>query len=107
MKRIIAAIELSFFYFKEVIVSNLKVARDVLGKSSNIKPSIETVSLSDLSERQLFVLANMITMTPGTLSLDVDQSNKTLTLHTLYKHKPGELQEMVSNQFERRILNVF
>ncbi|MCH6257561.1 Na+/H+ antiporter subunit E [Puniceicoccaceae bacterium K14] len=107
MKRVIQFIELLIFYGKEVIISNLKVARDVLGNSSKISPKIETLSVGKLSERQFFVLANMITMTPGTLTLEANLKERTITLHSLYQYTNEELQDIVSNQYERRVINVF
>lgn len=107
MKRFFSLIELSFFYLKEIIASNLKVSRDVLDGGKRISPRIEHITTGSLTERQLFVLANMITMTPGTLAIDVDQAEKTLKIHTLYQYQKDELQKIISNQFERRVTNVF
>lgn len=105
MKRFFSLIELFLFFLKEVLISNIKVARDVLSPSPKIDPGIVSIQLSQMSDRQLFVLANMITMTPGTLSLEFSDDKRTLTLHTLYADTATTLQEDISRNYERRVLN--
>lgn len=105
MKRIFALIKLMLFFAKEVIVSNLKVARDALSPSPKIKPGIVSIQLGQLSDRQRFVLANAITMTPGTLSLEFSEDKRELALHTLYADEAAKLQEDITRNYERRVLN--
>lgn len=105
MKRFFALIELFLFFLKEVLISNIKVARDVLSPSPKIEPGFVSISLEQMSDRQLFVLANMITMTPGTLSLEFSADKRSLTLHTLYADTASNLQEDISRNYERRVLN--
>ncbi|MBK1879202.1 Na+/H+ antiporter subunit E [Pelagicoccus mobilis] len=103
MKRIYYILELLTFFLKEVLVSNLKVARDVLSPSMDVIPGIVSVQVGQLTDRQRFALANMITMTPGTLSLEFSSDKRTLFLHTLYLRSSNTLQEEITNQYERRI----
>jgi len=103
MKRLIAIISLLAFYAKEVVLSNLLVARDVLSHRGRIQPGIVTIQLGHLTERQAFVLANLITMTPGTLCLDLSMERQSITLHTLYAHQREELQQTIARQYEPRI----
>ncbi|MEM9157702.1 MAG: Na+/H+ antiporter subunit E [Verrucomicrobiota bacterium] len=103
MKRIFAIIDLFAFYVFEVIKSNIIVARDVLGNQSRLKPGFVEVETGPLTEIQTFWLANLITMTPGTLAVDVYPERRTLLLHTLYSSDPDEVRRQVANKFERRI----
>lgn len=56
----------------EIVKSNLAVARIVLSPRPPISPRITVVDASRLSPASQAVLANAITLTPGTLALDVD-----------------------------------
>ena len=103
MKRIFYLLELLLFFIKEVLISNLKVARDVLHPSPNLTPSFVSINLGSLNDRQRFFLANMITMTPGTLSLEFSEDKQTLLIHTLYGASVDELQEDITNNYERRV----
>ncbi len=105
MKRFFSLIELFLFFLKEVILSNVKVARDVLSPSPKIEPGFVSIDLVPMSDRQLFVLANMITMTPGTLSLEFSADKRALTLHTLYADTAATIQQDITRNYERRVLN--
>lgn len=105
MKRIFSLLELMIFFAKEVLLSNIKVARDALSPNPNIEPGFVSITLGEMSDRQLFVLANMITMTPGTLSLEFSKDKRTLTVHTLYTDAATSLQEDITLNYERRVLN--
>lgn len=105
MKRLFSIIELILFFAKEVILSNVKVARDALSPSPKINPSFVSIRLAQMSDRQIFVLANLITMTPGTLSLEVSPDKRELTLHTLYADEAASLQEDITRNYQRRVIN--
>lgn len=59
------------FFLKELIVSNLRVAIAVLHPRLQLRPAVVTVPLGDLRDSEVTMLANLLTLTPGTLSLDV------------------------------------
>lgn len=103
MKRIFYIIELLAFFAKEVLVSNIKVARDVLHPSPDLTPSFVSIKLGQLNDRQRFFLANMITMTPGTLSLEFSENRDSLLVHTLYGDSAEQLQTDITNNYELRV----
>jgi multicomponent Na+:H+ antiporter subunit E len=94
------------FYVKEVVISNFRVAHDVLTPTHHMKPGFLAIPLDDLSERQILVLANLITMTPGTLSMDVSTDRKTLYLHAMYIDDPETVRQEVA-VYQRKIREVF
>lgn len=105
MKRILSLIDLVIFFAKEVLLSNIKVARDALSPRPKIDPGIVSIQLAKMTDRQRFVLANAITMTPGTLSLEFSQDKRSLILHTLYASEAENLQKDITHNYERRVLN--
>ena len=52
-------------------------------------------------------LANLISLTPGTLSLDVSPDRRTLYVHAMATTSPDHLRREIRDGFERRILEVF
>lgn len=80
------------FYIKEVILSNVRVAYDVLTPTHHMKPGFVAIPLNNLTERQILVLGNLVTMTPGTLSMDVSSDRKTLYLHAMYIDDPDAVR---------------
>ena len=96
------------FYILEVVLSNLRVALDVLTPSFRGTPGIVDVPLHpDLTDRQLTVLANLITMSPGSFSLGLTADRSHLVLHAMYLKDREEFIASVRDDFERRVLRVF
>jgi multicomponent Na+:H+ antiporter subunit E len=58
-------------------------------------------------DAEVSLLANLITLTPGTLSLDVSPDGRTLYVHTIATSGPDELRRAIRDGFESRILAVF
>ena len=97
----------ALFYLWEVVISNLRVARDVILPSDRMKPAILQVDVSGLAERQLLATANLITMTPGTLSLEVNSGEQKLVVHSLYVEDEESATQELENLFKERIRRVF
>ncbi len=103
--RIFYAIELLVFYLYEVVVSNIRVAFDVLTPTHLMRPEMIEVEISGLTDRQLLAASNLITMTPGTLSLDVNEGRTHLQVHCMYAEKTSARD--IETNYLRRIRRVF
>jgi multicomponent Na+:H+ antiporter subunit E len=82
--RLLHAIELLLFYIYEVLISNARVAHDVLTPTHHMRPGFIHLNIEGLTDRQILAASNLITMTPGTLSLDVTPDRKFLQIHCMY-----------------------
>ena len=107
MSKLIALFNFALFYLWEVVISNLRVARDVILPSGRMKPAILQVDVSGLTERQLLATANLITMTPGTLSLEFNSEKQRLVVHSLYVEDEERSTRELENLFKERIRRVF
>jgi len=108
MKKIFASIEFLLFYIKEVVLSNIRVAYDVLTPTHHMNPKLLHIDIErDLTDTQITILANLITMTPGTLSIDVAEDRKSLFIHAMFIDGDAELEKEINQNYVRRILNVF
>lgn len=105
--RVPGLVMLSFFFLKELIVANVRVARAVLGNKYALRPGIIRVPLEGHTERSATVLANLITLTPGTLSLDVEPDLSALWIHCLDVEDADATRDEIKSGFERRVLSVF
>jgi len=103
--RILHVIELLAFYLYEVVISNIRVAYEVITPSHNMHPRMIYVDISALTDRQLLAAANLISMTPGTLSLDVDEARTHLQVHCMYADD-STAKDLETN-YLRRIRRVF
>lgn len=67
---------------KEIIKSNLHVARCILSSNESIQPQLVTIKPSQKTNAGIAVHANSITLTPGTISIDIKDNNEIL-VHAL------------------------
>jgi multicomponent Na+:H+ antiporter subunit E len=84
---------------KEVVKSSIDVARIVLSPSLPISPEVVTIKASCEHPVDQAILANSITLTPGTLALDVHDGE--ITVHALTKAGADELKQ---GEMDRRVL---
>lgn len=83
---------------KEVVKSSVDVARIVLTPSLPISPEVVTVKASSEQAVDQAILANSITLTPGTLALDVFEGE--ITVHALTRAGADELRR---GEMDRRV----
>lgn len=84
---------------KEIFKSNFHVAKIVLSPKLNISPAIVTITTKVKSDFDKTILANSITLTPGTLTLDITENK--LIIHCLEKESITDLQ---NSSFENILL---
>ena len=90
----------------DLIKSNVRVAYDVLTPTHHMRPAVIAVPLEEgISDAAITVLANSITLTPGTLSLDVSSDRKTLYIHAMYLDDEAALRAEIKT-LERRVIEL-
>lgn len=95
-----------FFFIWELIKANLNVAYEVITPKWTMEPGIIRIPLDVTTDLQITFLANLITLTPGTLSLDVSEDKKVLYVHSMYVRDKEKFIQSIKNGFEKRILNL-
>jgi multicomponent Na+:H+ antiporter subunit E len=70
-------------FFVDLVVSSLQVVRLVLRPRIELRQSVVSVRVPDASDTLLTLLADAISLTPGTLTIDVDRGSSTLYVHAL------------------------
>jgi multicomponent Na+:H+ antiporter subunit E len=71
-------------FMLELVKANLRVAWEVVTPGLKLQPAIVRVPTDCTSEWEMLWLANTLTMTPGTLAVEVDTQTRDLYVHTLY-----------------------
>lgn len=94
------------YYLSELVKSNLVIAYDVVTPRHHMKPGVIAVPIRAETDLEITLLANLITMTPGTLSLDLSPDRKTLYVHAMYIDDPDALRKEISENLERRVLEI-
>ncbi|MBI3997530.1 MAG: Na+/H+ antiporter subunit E [Armatimonadetes bacterium] len=104
--RIRRVIEFLLFYFWELLLANLRVAYDVLTPRHHMRPGILAIPLDARTDGEIAILANLITLTPGTLSLDVSDDRQVLYIHATYVDEVEAFRQRLKEKLERRVLEV-
>lgn len=96
----------AWFFLKELWLANLRVALEVVSPRPNIRPGIVAVPLEVQSDAEITLLANLITLTPGTLSLDVSSDRSMLFVHAMYAEDPAAVRREIKEGFERKVMEL-
>lgn len=94
---------LFIFFPLELIKSNLEVAYAVLAPKRSLKPGIVAVPIDLKTDWGIAMLANSITLTPGTITLDVSLDRKKIFVHCMSLEDPQSFVEAVKDNFEAKI----
>lgn len=98
---------LFFLFLYELAMSAIRVAIMVLSPKMNLNPGIFAYRLEVDRDFEITLLANMITLTPGTLSVDVSEDKKFLYVHAIDCSNLEATRKDIANGFERKILEAF
>jgi multicomponent Na+:H+ antiporter subunit E len=103
--RRIASLTILFLY--ELVLSSVKVAMTVLSPRLDVKPGIVAYPLKVDRDFEITLLANLVTLTPGTMSVDISEDRRLLYIHALDASDPDQLRRDIASGFERKILEAF
>lgn len=104
--RVPKIIEFLFFFIGELIKANLKMAKIVLTPRLQICPGVIAVPLDIETDIEITLLMNFLTLTPGTLSLDVSSDHRILFIHTIDFTDVEKFRVEIKGGFERRIMEI-
>jgi multicomponent Na+:H+ antiporter subunit E len=94
------------FFLWELLKANIHVAYEVMTPKLNMKPGIIKVPLDAKTDLEITILANLISLTPGTLSIDVSTDRKVLYVHAMHVTDKEKFILSIKNGFEKRLLNL-
>jgi len=91
----------------DIVASNITVARLVLGPISRPQPAWVTVPLALSHPTAIFLLASIITTTPGTVSCVIDEQRKHILVHALDCSDPAQMAADIRARYETPLLAIF
>ncbi len=108
VRRVWKTITLIGFFIKELFVSSLQVARDVIKPGAfTMKSGVIGLPLDAKSDLEITLLANLISLTPGTLSLDVSDDRTKLYIHAMYVDEGVDtVKKQIKDGMELHVLEV-
>jgi multicomponent K+:H+ antiporter subunit E len=100
-------VRLALAVLYDVVVSNVEVARRVLGPESAIRPGFVRVPLDLTDDWAITTLAGIITMTPGTLTADVAEDRSYLLVHALHVDDADAIVASIKSRYEAPLKEIY
>jgi multicomponent K+:H+ antiporter subunit E len=101
------ALKLIFVVLADIIVCNIKVAKQVLGPTSRLHPKWFRVPLETSHEQVNSLLAMIITTTPGTVSAGIDQERGDILVHSISTEDPEADIREIKERYEAPLMAIF
>lgn len=105
-KKLWAIIVLVGLFVKELVLANLEVLKWVYKPKLDMQSGIMALPIDLTGNREITLLANLITLTPGTLSVDVSENNDFLYVHAIDMPDVDESIQDIKETFEKAIMEV-
>ena len=94
------------FFLRELLTANIRVAIDVLTPKHHMQPRVLAVPLDALTDTEITFFANALSLTPGTLSLDVSTDRRVLYIHAMYAADAEATRRVIKAGLEWRVLGL-
>jgi len=91
----------------QVVTSGLTTAWSIVRPGQRLTPGLVRMRYGNLSEFGVTVMGCMITLTPGTTTIDIDTERQELLLHLLDTSDPGRTIRKIRQQFETPLQRMF
>ena len=100
------AFGLALYFIMELVSSSVRVSKEILRPKLKLSAGVIGIPLEKAeTDVEITLLANIITVTPGTLSLDISDDRSTLYVHSMYITTDIEaLRSQIKNGYEKQIL---
>lgn len=99
-------IQFLIIFIWEVIIANLRVAYDVITPQSRARPGVIAIPLECKTNLEITLLVIVISLTPGTLVLDLSSDKKKLFIHAMFITNKAKLIADIKNTFENPIMRI-
>ena len=100
-----AWIKLVVYFIYDLISSSIEVAIDVVTPGHRSRPAILEMPLDVKTDAGILLVTNLISLTPGTLSLDVSEDRRTLRFHAMFADDPEKLKAGLKQGIERLVID--
>lgn len=107
LDRFFKALKLLVIFLRELVIACWQVLVHVLKPELTIRPGIIKMDIYLDRPAQITLLANMITLTPGTMTVEVAADNSALYIHTLDIDDADKICADIERNFEKNILEVW
>lgn len=91
----------------DIVVSNIEVARRIIGPERALKPAFIWVPLDLTSIHAITALASIITLTPGTVSAELTEDRRHLLVHCFNLDDEAQAIATIKQRYEAPLREIF
>lgn len=106
MRRVWKFVKLILLFVRELVLSNIDIVKLVYKPKLDIQPGIFTLPIDVRSNFEITLLANLITLTPGTLSIAVSDDHTKIYIHAMDIPDVEQSIADIKDTFEKAIMEV-
>ena len=106
LSRTVHAFGLAAFFAWELLLANFRVAADVL-RGNGMEPAVVAIPLDITGDGEILLLAMLINITPGSVTIDLSDDRRTLYVHVMHMHSAEQTRREIKDGFERRVKLLF
>ncbi len=105
-RKVLRSVEFAAFFIGQLVIASFRVTADIVTPAQRARPGIVAVPLDAETDIEITMLANVISLTPGSISLDVSADRRTLFVHVMFLDDVATCRREIKDGFERRILEL-
>lgn len=91
----------------DIVIANMVVAKLILGRNDTLKPAFFHIDLELQTPLGISLLANTISLTPGTVSCDLSEDQHRLLVHALHVDDIPDMIKQIKKRYESPLIKVF
>lgn len=95
-----------FFFLYEMLKANMEVTYELMTFHLHMKPGIVKIELEARTDLEITLLSNLISLTPGTLVVDVSDDRKVMYVHGMYLEDKVKFIQSIKTGLEKPLLNI-
>ncbi|MEM6491062.1 MAG: Na+/H+ antiporter subunit E [Pseudomonadota bacterium] len=97
--------KLTVLFLYELFVSSFHVIVDIVTPAHRARPAIIDMPLDVKTDTGILLVTNLISLTPGTLSIDVSEDRKTLKVHAMFAEDPAAVCHELKSGMEKWVID--
>ncbi|MFG6148440.1 Na+/H+ antiporter subunit E [Halobacillus sp. B23F22_1] len=106
IKRVFSVVKLIMLFVRELLLSNIDIVKLAYKPNLNIQPGIFALPIDLKSNWEITLLANLISLTPGTLSLEISEDYSKIYIHAMDVPDVEQSIKDIKETFEKAIMEV-
>lgn len=106
LRKVWAVCKLLVLFLKELVLSTIAVVKQIIHPRLNMRPGIFAYQTELISDWEVTLLGCLITLTPGTLTLEISPDQRTLYIHAFDMEDAEQSAKQIRQTFEKAIMEV-